>query len=115
MLTSTLRRLLGAKRSKAPKFAFQATRPAPAASGLRSGDLIFRLKSWPQLPESGRTAEIYRMLSVMSSQPVNRRWLLERCRMAPQQLDAFLVQLVREGALEVIDPAHFAGREPARA
>lgn len=113
MLTLTLRRLWGAKRKEAGSPHFLATRPAGAAPSMRSGDLIFRLKAWPQLPEAGRTAEIYRMLSVMSSQPVNRRWLMERSRMAPQQLDALLVQLVREGALEVIDPALFAEREAA--
>lgn len=111
MLTLTLRRLLGARRKEAGPPHFLATRPAGAAPTLRGADLIFRLKAWPQLPEAGRTAEIYRMLSVMSSQPVNRRWLMERTRMAPQQLDALLVQLVREGALEVIDPARFADRE----
>jgi hypothetical protein len=50
----------------------------------------------------------------MSSQPVNRQWLLARCQMAPQQLDELLVQLVADGAVEVIDPARFAGRDPAR-
>lgn len=115
MLTLTLRRLLGGRRRQAPRHAFAGTRPASVQPRLRGDDLIFRLKAWPQLPEDGRTAEVYRMLSVMSSQPVNRRWLVERCRMAPQQLDKLLAQLVREGALEVIDPAAFAGREPARA
>jgi hypothetical protein len=70
--------------------------------------LIYRLKAWPSLPEAGRTAEIYRMLSVMSSQPVNRQWLLSRCTMAPRQLDALLSRLMDEGALEVIDPSGFA-------
>ena len=52
------------------------TLDANAPGSARPGpDLIFRMKSWPQLPEDGRTAEIYRMLSVMSSQPVNRRGL----------------------------------------
>src|SRR5687768_6581788 len=69
---------------------------------------IYRLKAWPSLPEAGRTAEIYRMLSVMSSQPVNRQWLLSRCTMAPGQLDALLLQLMDDGALEVIDPSGFA-------
>jgi hypothetical protein len=71
-------------------------------------DLIFRLRAWPRLPESGRTAEVYRMLSVMSSRPVNRQWLLGRFRLAPQQLDALLHQLVAQGSVEVIDPAGFA-------
>src|SRR5687768_6567189 len=70
--------------------------------------LIYRLKAWPRLHEAGRTAEIYRMLSVMSSQPVNRQWLLSRCTMSPGQLDALLLQLMDDGALEVIDPSGFA-------
>jgi hypothetical protein len=69
------------------------------------------MRSWPQLPEDGRTADIYRVLSVMSHQPVNRQYLLARCRLAPAQLDKLLTRLVEEGALEVIDPARFAGRE----
>jgi hypothetical protein len=115
MLTLTLRRLWGGKRKEARSPFFPGQRAAGAAPRVHGGDLIFRLKAWPRLPESGRTAEIYRMLSVMSSQPVNRRWLMERSRMPPQQLDALLVQLVREGALEVIDPARFAEREAAAA
>ncbi|MDE2604781.1 MAG: hypothetical protein KGL68_02545 [Burkholderiales bacterium] len=109
MLTSTLRRLLGGKRDEeeATRSPFQATRPFAGAQRLPASDLIFRLKSWPQLPEEGRTAEIYRMLSIMSSQPVNRGWLLARCRMAPHQLDRLLLKLVAQGALEVIDPGRF--------
>ena len=111
MLTLALRRLLGSRRKEVRSPFFLASRPGSTPPCMRGGDLIFRLKAWPQLPESGRTAEIYRMLSVMSNQPVNRRWLVERSRMAPQQLDALLVHLVREGALEVIDPARFGERE----
>jgi hypothetical protein len=110
----TLRRLLALGRREATDgTAFEPTRPVSAQR--LAGHLIFRLKAWPQLPESGRTAEIYRMLSVMSSQPVNRQWLLARCSMPPAQLDALLLQLMAEGAVEVIDPAQFAGREPCRA
>lgn len=76
-------------------------------AGLGS-HLIFRLKAWPSLPEAGRTAEIYRMLSVMSSQPVNRPWLLSRCTMPPRELDALLLKLMADGALEVIDPSGFS-------
>ena len=106
MLTSTLRRWLGGKRGSDP---FKAFRPLPGT------DLIFRMKSWPQLPEDGRTADVYRVLSVMSQQPVNRQYLLARCRLAPQQLDKLLMKLVADGALEVIDPSRFAGREPSAA
>jgi hypothetical protein len=104
MLTLTLRGLFGARRK-------EANPSLPGDPGTPAGDLIFRMKSWPQLPEHGRTAEVYRILSVMSSQPVNRRWLIARCRMAPQQLDSLLMQMVSDGALEVIDPAQFAGRQ----
>jgi hypothetical protein len=80
----------------------EATQRVPGA------DLIFRMRAWPQLPEHGRTAEVYRMLSVMSNQPVNRQWLMTRCTMAPQELDSLLQQLVKEGSVEVIDPATYA-------
>jgi hypothetical protein len=89
-----LRRLLAERRAE--------------SNGRLGSHLIFRLKAWPSLPEAGRTAEIYRMLSVMSSQPVNRQWLLSRCTMAPRQLDALLQKLMDEGVLEVIDPSGFA-------
>jgi hypothetical protein len=79
----------------------------PACRRAARTDLIFRLRAWPQLPENGRTAEIYRMLSVMSSQPVNRQWLLGRFQLGPQQLDALLHQLVAQGSVEVIDPTAF--------
>ena len=105
-----LRRLLAPGPRHAPDAPdSRAARPASGRPLLR-GNLIFRLRAWPQLPESGRTAEIYRMLSVMSSQPVNREWLESRCRMAPQQLEELLQKLVAEGAIEVIDPGRFASR-----
>lgn len=118
MLTTTIdqmRRLVGAAWGGMTGARFAETRPATFDGGpVPRGDLIYRMKSWPRLPESGRTAEIYRMLSVMSSRPVNRQWLLSRSRMEVQQLDALLSRLVEEGALEVIDPARFGG-EPRRA
>ena len=76
MLKMSLRLLFGAKRV-VPASTFAAARSAMPPRRF-SGDPIFRMKSWPDLPEAGRTAEIYRMLSVMSSQPVSRRWLVER-------------------------------------
>jgi hypothetical protein len=110
MLTLTLRELFGARRKKSGNSAFQPTRPAGGDHRSFDGDLIFRMKAWPQLPEAGRTAEIYRMLSIMSNQPVNRQWLLQRFSMAPHQLDELLSQLVAEGALEVIDPSRFSAQ-----
>ncbi|MEJ5990929.1 hypothetical protein WG902_13090 [Ramlibacter sp. PS3R-8] len=77
------------------------------ASALGS-HLIFRMKAWPSLPAAGRTAEVYRMLSVMSSRPVSRKWLLSHCTMTPRELDALLRKLTAEGAVEVIDPSGFS-------
>ena len=109
MLILSLRGLFGARRKEASSSPFQAA--AAGAPRRTAADLIFRMKAWPQLPEDGRTADIYRVLSVMSHQPVNRQYLLARCRLAPRQLDQLLMKMVEEGALEVIDPARFAGRE----
>lgn len=99
---------MGTKSETRPANPFDSTLPP---SGRPHADLIFRLKAWPQLPEDGRTAEIYRILSIMSNQPVNRQWLLARWSMAPRKLDELLQRLVADGALEVIDPARFAGSE----
>ena len=104
MLTLTLetmRRMFGPRGTGS----FSETRPAKRVPGA---DLIYRLKSWPEITEAGRTAEIYRMLSVMSSRPVNRQWILTRTSMDPQQLEALLRRWVAEGAIEVIDPARFS-------
>lgn len=104
MLTPTftaMRRIFGRRESGS----FSASRPASRVPGA---DLIYRLRAWPELTEAGRTAEIYRMLSVMSSRPVNRQWVLTRTRMDRPKLEALLRQWVAEGAIEVIDPARFA-------
>ena len=70
--------------------------------------MIYRLRSWPELPVGQRTAVIYRMLSVMSSRPVNRHWILTSSRMRPKQLDGLLSGLIAQGVVEAIDPASFA-------
>jgi hypothetical protein len=118
MLTSSLdtfRRLLALARREAREDGPSGAAEPAVGKDRPGGDLIFRMKSWPSLPESGRTAEVYRMLSIMSNQPVNRAWLLARFQMAPRQLDALMADLVAQGSVEVIDPARFAGREACRA
>jgi hypothetical protein len=70
-------------------------------------ELIYRLKQWPDLAPGQKTAHIYRALSVMSNRPVNRRWLLAHARLAPDQLDRLIDQLVADEALEVIDASRF--------
>lgn len=106
MTLDTMRRFFGAT-SRPAQEDFAPTRPAqgPAA------ELIYRLKAWPQLPESGRTAEVYRIISVMSSRPVNRAWILANSRLDAHQLDLLLERLAADGSVEVIDPSRFADRE----
>ena len=104
MLTHTLtamRRIFGSRETGS----FSDSR---SASRVPGADLIYRLKAWPELTEAGRTAEIYRILSVMSSRPVNRQWILTRTRMERTKLEALLRQWVAEGALEVIDPSRYS-------
>lgn len=69
--------------------------------------LIYRLRVWPDLPQSSKTAGIFRALSVMSNRPVNRRWFVENSRLPTALADRLLQRLVDEGSIEVIDPAKF--------
>lgn len=117
MLTTTLdtmRRLFGVVRGAGGSGNAWAP-TAMQGEATPPGDLIYRLKSWPELPETACTADIYRIFSVMSQRPVNRQWILARSRMAPGQLDQLLLMLEGEGVLEVIDPRRFAGREALQA
>ena len=114
MTLDTMRRLFGAGRgSPHGDDAWAPTSFERAA--VPTGDLIYRMKSWPELPEMGRTAELYRIFSVMSQRPVSRQWILARSRMAPEQVDHLLLMLESEGVLEVIDPSRFVGREALQA
>jgi len=70
--------------------------------------LIYRLKRWPDLPTASRTADVLRLLSVMSHRPVNRRWMLANTRLEAGHIDRLLRRLIEGGAVEVIDPAAFA-------
>lgn len=86
-----------------------------ADSTLRAGPesipgdgLIYRLRHWPTLPSSQRTADVLRLLSLMSNRPVNRSWMVNHTRVAPERLDRLLDRLVKDGSLEVIDPSGFA-------
>jgi hypothetical protein len=72
-------------------------------------ELIYRLKEWPQLPYSQKTADIYRALSVMSHRPVNRHWLITHAGLRHDQLDRLLQRLIADGAVEVIDSSKFSG------
>jgi hypothetical protein len=77
------------------------SRPAPEEP-VDDG-LIYRLRQWPSLPTGVRTAEVFRLLSVMSHRAVNRRWMLAHTRLEAPQIEALLRRLVARGDVEVID------------
>lgn len=81
---------------------FQPREAKSAGEGL-----IYRLKYWPNLPHASRTAEVLRVLSVMSHRPVNRRWILAHTRLATDRIDMLLKDLIGRGAVEVIDSSRF--------
>lgn len=70
--------------------------------------LIYRLKHWPELPSHNRTADVFRALSVMSTRPINRQWILAHSKLRAAQVDQLLRRLIDEGAVEVIDQSKFA-------
>lgn len=73
--------------------------------------LIYRLKHWPRLPSSCRTADIFRALSMMSNRPVNRRWILNHSTMPAHEVDGLLHRLVEQGAVDVTDAGRY-GTDP---
>ena len=77
------------------------------------GDLIYRLKHWPDLPCNLRTADVLRLMSLMSNRPLRRSWILDRTRMDEQRLDLLLKRLSAQKALDVLDPARLPADRPA--
>jgi len=77
------------------------------------GDLIYRLKHWPDLPGNLRTADVLRLMSLMSNRPLRRSWILDRTRMDEQRLDLLLKRLSAQKALDVLDPARLPADRPA--
>lgn len=90
---------------------WRSTRPdrgeRPDAQQPPARDLIYRLRTWPELADHQRNVDVYRMLSVMSSRPVNRSWVLSTTDMTEQYLDRLLADLIAVGAVDIIDPAQF--------
>jgi hypothetical protein len=74
------------------------------------GDLIYRLKHWPELPGNLRTAEVLRLVSLMSSRPLRRSWILDRTRMDERRLDLLVRRLSAQKALDVLDPSRLPDR-----
>jgi hypothetical protein len=76
--------------------------------GRDAGDsLVYRLKQWPDLMPSQKSADVLRTLSVMSHRPVNRAWILSTSRLKPEQVDSLLASLERQDAVEVTDTSRF--------
>ena len=69
--------------------------------------LIYRLRRWPKLPSASMTTDITRALSVMSTRPVNRRWLLNNSSLAVHEVDSMLRRLVEQDAVEVTDAGKY--------
>lgn len=83
--------------------------PSGVEEAHSAGDaLVYRLRHWPELPQSQRTAPVYKALSLMSTRPVNRNWFVRHSRMKPQQLDRLFEILLAQGAVEVVDVSAFA-------
>lgn len=92
-------------------FAELWVQPAERDSGSSAlpGEQIYRLKHWPSLRPSQKTADVYRTLSVMSHRRVNRRWILTSSRLKPDQVDSLLQGLIAQDAVEIIDCSQFPG------
>jgi hypothetical protein len=69
--------------------------------------LIYRLRRWPKLPLSIMSTDVSRTLSVMSTRPVNRRWILSNSSLAEHEVDSMLQRLVEQGAVEVTDAGKY--------
>jgi hypothetical protein len=80
---------------------------------IEGDGMIYRLKHWPELPIQNRTADVFRALSVMSTRPINRRWILAHSKLQAEQLDQLLMRLIAEGAVEVIDGSKYAAAATA--
>lgn len=83
------------------------TRRAVPDSLIEDGR-IYRLREWPELPAHLRTARMLRLLSVMSSRPVNRAWMVRHSG-KPAEVDALLALLVNGGCVQVVNPQRFSG------
>jgi hypothetical protein len=80
---------------------------AGRSTAAADDQLIYRLKRWPRLPSASMTTDITRTLSVMSTRPVNRRWILNNSSLRTHEVDTMLERLVEQGAVEVTDASRF--------
>lgn len=101
LVSVTLTHLARHTRSSLDAFARRAPLPVEAEPG--EDGLVYRLKHWPTLPSAIRTADVLRLLSVMSHRAVNRRWIRAHTRLEAAQIESLLRRLVAHGDAEVID------------
>ncbi|MFC5498218.1 hypothetical protein ACFPOE_11800 [Caenimonas terrae] len=106
-MTRPLQRLVGwarriVKRRCDP---FRATEVIDPAG--EDDQLIYRLRRWPKLPSASMTTHVSRALSIMSTRPVNRRWLLNNSSLQVHEVDSMLRHLVEQEAVEVTDAAKY--------
>lgn len=110
-VTTTLTMWARRTRSSLVPLGWLASRPAPQDEPVleepAEDGLVYRLKRWPDLPCPARTADVLRLLSLMSHRPVNRRWMLSHSRLDAEHVDALLRRLVTRGEVEVIDSSAF--------
>lgn len=100
---STVSTILG-QWARRTRTSFGALPPTHEDVQPRADDgLIYRLKHWPSLPSPIRTADVLRLLSVMSHRAVNRRCMLAHSKLEASQLEALLRRLIAKGDVEVID------------
>lgn len=61
----------------------------------------FRLRNWPPLPGACRTARVFRVLDLMSRQPLSQEWLHSSSGLTPTQVDELILNLVVHRAVDV--------------
>jgi hypothetical protein len=85
-----------------------------SARGMACPATAYRLRAWPDLPESVRTAAVYQAFSRMSQGPVTLQWFIVHSRLAPQQAHTLFERLTGDGQIEIIDIGRFHDREAIR-
>ncbi|TFZ01352.1 hypothetical protein [Ramlibacter rhizophilus] len=86
--------------------------PAREPAALPRESVAYRLRAWPTLPPSQCNARVWRLMSTMSVRPVDRGWMLEQSRLAPEELDALIDTLRRDRVVEVIELPASPLRDP---
>ena len=85
-------------------FGFKKSGPA---RGVAYPATAYRLRAWPELPESSRTAAVYRAFSRMSMGPVTMPWFMSQTGMPGPAAARLFDQLVGDGKVEMIDLDRF--------